>query len=125
MLTTIATVLAGMIGAAIIFMGTLAFWAPKAAAGFGIPHTPTEDPTFRAWLSVKAMRDMGLGVLLFVVLIAATHQVLGWFMLAAAFIAVGDAAIVLRSKGPKATAYGVHAATAAVMLAIGALLLVA
>jgi hypothetical protein len=32
---------------------------------------------------------------------------------------------VLRSKGPKAAAYGIHGATAAVMLAISVLLLVA
>jgi len=30
---------------------------------------------------------------------------------------VGDAIIVLRGNGPKATVYGVHAVTAAVMLA--------
>jgi hypothetical protein len=46
-------------------------------------------------------------------------------MLAAAAIPVGDALIVLRSNGPKATAYGVHGATAGVMVAIGVLLLVA
>jgi hypothetical protein len=36
---------------------------------------------------------------------------------AASIIPVGDAIIVLRGNGPKATVYGVHAATAAVMLA--------
>jgi hypothetical protein len=45
-------------------------------------------------------------------------------MLAASGLPVGDALIVLRSKGPKATAYGVHAATAAVMLVSSVLLLV-
>jgi hypothetical protein len=45
-------------------------------------------------------------------------------MLAAAGIPVGDASIVLRSNGPKATAYGVFAATAAAMVAISVLLLV-
>jgi hypothetical protein len=44
-------------------------------------------------------------------------------MLAAAGIPVGDALIVLRSGGPRATAYGVHAATAVVMLVISLLLL--
>jgi len=33
--------------------------------------------------------------------------------------------IVLRSNGPKAVAYGIHGATAAVMPAISALLLIA
>lgn len=125
MLTTIASVLAGLIGVGIIVIGALAFLAPQNAAGFGIPGTRTEDPTFRAWLSVKAVRDIGTGILIFVVLAATTPTVLGWYMLAAAVIPVGDALIVLRNNGPKATAYGVHAATAAVMLVISVLLLVA
>jgi hypothetical protein len=45
-------------------------------------------------------------------------------MLAATGIPLGDALIVLRSNGPKATAYGVHGATAVVMLAISVLMLV-
>ncbi|WP_374102215.1 DUF4267 domain-containing protein [Micromonospora sp. U21] len=63
MLTNVANVLAGLIGAGIIFMGARAFWAPQAAAGFGIPGTPTEDRNFQAWLSVKAVRGHRLGAL--------------------------------------------------------------
>jgi hypothetical protein len=37
-------------------------------------------------------------------------------------IPIGDAIIVLRSNGPKATVYGVHGATAVVLLATAALL---
>lgn len=125
MLTIVATVLAGLIGAGIIFVGARAFWAPKGAVGFGIPDTPTEDPNFQAWLTVKAVRDIASGVFIFIVLVAATPQVLGWFMLAATGIPVGDALIVLRSNGPKAAVYGIHGATAAVMLVISVLLLVA
>lgn len=55
----------------------------------------------------------------------ATPHLRGWFMLAATGIPIGDALIVLRSKGPKAAAYGVHGATAVVMLAITMLLLAA
>ena len=125
MLTTVATVLAGLIGAGIIVIGARVFWAPQAAAGFGIPHTPTDDPTFQAWLTVKAVRDIASGLFTFILLAAATPHLLGWFMLAATVIPTGDALIVLRSKGPKAIAYGVHATTAAVMLATSALLLLA
>ena len=121
----VATVLAGLIGAGIIVVGALAFFAPQAAAGFGIPDTRTEDPTFRAWLTVKAVRDIASGVFVFVLMVVATPQVLGWLLLAATFIPVGDALIVLRSNGPKATAYGVHGVTAAVMLVTSVLLLVA
>lgn len=49
-------------------------------------------------------------------------HVLGWFELAASTILSGDAIIVLRSNGPKATAYGVHGATAVVLLVPAALL---
>ncbi|GAA3517303.1 hypothetical protein FHR32_006301 [Streptosporangium album] len=125
MLSNIATVLAGLIGAGIIFMGARAFWAPQAAVGFGIPDTPTEDPSFHAWLSVKGVRDIAAGVFIFIVLAGGTTHLLGWFMLAASFIPVGDAVIVLRSNGPKAAVYGIHGATAVVMLAISVLLLVA
>ncbi|PJE96901.1 hypothetical protein CUT44_15180 [Streptomyces carminius] len=125
MLTNIATVLAGLIGAGIVFIGARAFWAPQAAAGFGIPGTPTEDRNFRAWLSVKAVRDIASGVFVFVLLVGATPHLLGWFMLAATAIPVGDALIVLRSNGPRAAAYGIHGATAAVMLVTSALLLLA
>jgi len=48
---------------------------------------------------------------------------LGWYLLIASGIPVGDALIVLRSGGPRAAAYGVHGATAAVMLTTGMLLL--
>ncbi|ONI85665.1 hypothetical protein ALI22I_28270 [Saccharothrix sp. ALI-22-I] len=125
MLTNVAYVLAGLIGVGIIFIGARAFWAPQAAVGFGIPDTPTEDRNFQAWLSVKAVRDIASGVFVFILMVAATPQVLGWFMLAATGIPVGDALIVLRSNGPKAAVYGIHGATAVVMLAISVLLLVA
>jgi hypothetical protein len=125
MITTVASVLAGLIGVGIIVIGLRALIAPRAAAGFGIPGTPTGDPAFRAWLSVKAVRDIASGVFVFVLLVAATPEVLGWFMLAATGIPTGDALVVLRSGGPRATAYGVHAATAAVMLVISVLLLAA
>ncbi|WP_432941852.1 DUF4267 domain-containing protein [Kribbella sp. CA-253562] len=125
MLIPVATVLAALIGLGIIVIGARAFHTPQAAVGFGIPGTPAEDRTFQAWLSVKAVRDIASGLFVFVLIAAATPSVLGWFMLAAAAIPAGDALIVLRSKGPKATAYGVHGATAAVMVAIGVLLLIA
>ncbi|MEU0084464.1 hypothetical protein [Streptomyces sp. NPDC006274] len=52
MLTNVAAVPAGLIGAGIVFIGARAFWAPQAAAGFGIPDTPTGERSFQAWLTV-------------------------------------------------------------------------
>ncbi|MFD5555025.1 DUF4267 domain-containing protein [Streptomyces sp. NPDC127068] len=125
MLTNVAYVLAGLIGAGIVFIGARTLWAPQAAVDFGIPGTPTEDRTFRAWLSVKAVRDIAAGLFVFVLLLGATPHLLGWFLLAATVIPVGDALIVLRSNGPKSAAYGIHGATASVMLTISLLLLLA
>ena len=47
---------------------------------------------------------------------------MGRFELAGSTIPIGDAIIVLRSNGPKATACRVHGATAVVLLAAAALL---
>jgi hypothetical protein len=125
MLTSTATVLAGLIGVGIIFIGARAFWAPQAATGFGIPDTPTEDRSFQAWLAVKAVRDMACGLFICLLLANAAPHLLGWFMLIATGIPIGDAVIVLRSNGPRAAVYGIHGATAVVMLAISLLLLAA
>ncbi|SEM02850.1 DUF4267 domain-containing protein [Rhodococcus maanshanensis] len=124
MLTTIATVLAGLLGAALIFMGGNAFMRPQAAVGFGIPDTPADDPAFQHWLRVKGLREIAFGVSIFVLMLVATTSVLGWYVMVLAAIPAGDAVVVLRSGGPKATAYGVHVATAVVMLATGIGLLV-
>ena len=125
MIITFATVVAGLLGLGIIFIGVNAIRAPRVVAGFGIPHTPTDDPTLRSWLYVKAVRDIATGLFLFLLMAAATPQLLGGYLLVAALIPIGDALIVLHSKGPKAVAYGVHAATAAVMIVVGVVLLVA
>nr|WP_281369029.1 DUF4267 domain-containing protein [Nocardioides ungokensis] len=101
------------------------FLAPHAATGFGIPDTPTEDRSFHAWLTVKAVRDIAFGLFILVLLAGATPHLLGWLMLVATGVPIGDAAIVLRSNGPKTAVYGVHGATAVVMLTISLLLLAA
>ncbi|GIJ46212.1 membrane protein [Virgisporangium aliadipatigenens] len=124
MLIDVAYVLTGIIGAFGVFLGLNAFRTPRAAAGFGIPDTPTGDPTFRAWLSVKAVRDIAAGVFTFVVLAGGTPHLIGWFVVAAAGIPVGDALVVWRSNGPKRAVFGIHGATAAAMLAVAVLLFV-
>lgn len=125
MLATTATVLAGLIAAGVIFMGSTFFWRPRGAVGFGIPDTPAEGRTFHAWLAVKGIRDIAAGVLILIVLIGGTTPLLGWYLLAAAAIPAADMAVVLRSGGPRATAFGVHGATAATMVVISVLLLIA
>jgi disulfide bond formation protein DsbB len=121
-LTGIGYGLTGLTGLGIIFIGARFLLAPRAAAaGFGLA-IGTADTTTNAYLSVKGVRDIASGVIAFILLANGVPHLLGWFMLAASIIPFGDAITVLRHNGPKATAYGVHAATAAVMLAAAALL---
>ena len=124
LLTDIGYGLSGLLGLGIIFIGTRFLLAPQvAAADFGIAAGPgggSTDP----YLSVKGVRDIASGLVAFILLAAGMPHLLGGFMLAASIIPIGDAIIVLRRNGPKATVYGVHAATAAVMLAAAAFLFV-
>ena len=123
-LTNIGYGLSGLLGLGIIFIGTRFLLAPRAAAAdFGIAagqDSGRSDP----YLSVKGVRDIASGLILFILLMAGEPRLLGGFMLAAAIIPVGDAIIVLQRNGPRATVYGVHGATAAVMLAAAAFLLI-
>jgi hypothetical protein len=118
--TTIGYVLAGLIAAAIIFIGARFLVAPRvAAAGYGVPADPG------AYLTVKGVRDIASGLIVVILVIAGATYLLGWVMLAATIIPLADAAIVLRNGGTKAIAFGVHGATAVLMLLTAALLLIA
>ena len=77
------------------------------------------------WLYVKGVRDIASGIFTFILLINQAPHVLGVFMAAASIIPIGDAAIVLRSGGTRAAAFGIHGVTAVVMLAAGVALLMA
>lgn len=125
MLAVIATALAGLIGLAVIAMGTTGMLKPQFYLGFGIPGTPADDPVLNSWLTVKGGRDFGTGLMLLVVTVLGATPLIGGVMLAAAVMPVFDGLIVLRAKGPRAAAYGVHFATAATMIAIAVLLLLA
>lgn len=121
--TKIGYALSGLLGAGIIVIGARFLVAPQAAAAaYGITNEqggPAGDP----YLAVKGVRDIASGVVAFVLLATGKPHILGRYLAAASIIPIGDAAIVLRHDGPKATAYGVHGTTAAVMLGTAALLL--
>lgn len=121
--TTIGYVLSALLAAGIIFLGVRFLVAPRvAAAGYGV--LPDVDQTsVRAYLSVKGVRDIATGLFVLILMAAGETHLLGWVMLAATIIPLGDATIVLRSGGSKSIAYGVHGVTAAVMLVTTALLL--
>ena len=97
--------------------------ASDRAAGYGVAITE-EIGEAGAYLSAKGVRDIVSGLVVFLLIAIAGHRVLGWWMLVMTLIPIGDAVVVLRSGGSKATAYGVHVATAVAMAVIGLLLLV-
>ena len=109
-----ALVVAGVIGVGIILIGVRFLLDPVAAgAGFGVGTPPADDP----FLAVKGVRDIGSGLILLTLLAMRQPRVLGWVTLAASFIPIGDALIVLAHGGPAYAAYGIHGATAVVAIA--------
>ncbi|MEV6426580.1 DUF4267 domain-containing protein [Nocardia sp. NPDC051463] len=104
------------------FIGLRFFPVPDAAA-FGVPARSDGDTG--AYLTVKGLRDITSGVIGLAVLGFAGAHPAGWAMLAVALTPFGDTAIVLRNGGPKAVAFGIHFATAVVVLISAALLLAA
>ena len=121
--TYITYALSGLIGLGIIFVGTRFLLAPNtAAAGYGVP---VEQETARAgaYLAAKGVRDIASGFFIFILIAFQAPHILGWIIVAATIIPIVDAVIVRTHNGSKATAYGVHGATAAVMLVTAGLLL--
>jgi hypothetical protein len=125
MLTTVGSALSGVIAVAITLMAARYLLDPRpAAAGFGISGEIGETAQGSAWLAVKATRDIAVAIVITILLVNGAPRLLGSLMLAVALIPIADGTIVLRSGGPKAVAFGVHWATAALMLIVAALLIV-
>ena len=121
--TKIGYGLSGLLGAGIITIGARFLGTPRAAAAaYGIT-TEEGGSASDPYLATKGVRDIASGVVVFVLLATGKPHVLGRYLIAASVIPIGDAIIVLRGNGPKATAYGVHGTTAAVMLGTAAPLL--
>jgi hypothetical protein len=121
--TTIGYSLAGLIATAIVFIGARFILAPRvAAAGYGV-QPDLSQPSVRAYLRVKGIRDIASGMFVFILMAAGSAHLLAWIILAATIIPLADAAIVLSSGGSKAVAWGVHGLTAVVMIGTAALLL--
>ncbi|MDR3489543.1 MAG: DUF4267 domain-containing protein [Bradyrhizobium sp.] len=121
----IGYVLSGLIAAAILFLGARFWLAPAtASAAFGIANSPSSSTGFAAWLSVKGTRDSASGVFVMLLMTNGSPRLLGEFMLVASLIAFGDMATVLRSRGSRALAFGMHGLTGLVIVATGACLIV-
>ncbi|GAA2986568.1 DUF4267 domain-containing protein [Streptosporangium longisporum] len=120
MLTPVAYGLAVLLNLFIIFIGLRFLLAPHAsAAGYGVPARKDGDA---AYLAVKGLRDLAYGVLGLVLLAFAGARAEAWFMLVVALVPLGDTVIVLRHGGTRAVAFGIHFATAVIVLVDAALL---
>ncbi|NEA28541.1 DUF4267 domain-containing protein [Actinomadura bangladeshensis] len=120
MLTVTAYALATVLALFVAFIGARFLMAPQAAAaGYGVPAKPGGDA---AYLEIKGVRDLTFGVLGLALIAFAGAHAAGWYMLVVALAPLGDTLIVLRHGGTKATAFGIHFATAVVVLLSAALL---
>ncbi|GII77760.1 hypothetical protein Sru01_27420 [Sphaerisporangium rufum] len=114
----IATWLAGLVALGIILIGIRFLLRPVASAeGFGVPVS------MNAYLTVKGVRDITAGLVALPALVTGNQHMLGWLVLASVFAPAGDMVVVLRNGGRRAVAFGVHGLTAAVMVAIAAVLI--
>jgi Domain of unknown function (DUF4267) len=71
----------------------------------------------------EGRRDIGSGLFVFLLMANGSPRLLGEFLLVASLIAMGDAAIILRSGGSRAAAFGIHGFTALLIIATGASLI--
>jgi hypothetical protein len=117
MLSPIAYTLAIVLDLLVVFIGARFLLQPEAAAaGYGVPAKPN------AYLTVKGVRDLSYGILGLALIAFAGPFAAAWFMLVVALNPLGDTLIVLRNGGTKAVAFGIHFATAVVVLISAALL---
>ncbi|AUS78459.1 DUF4267 domain-containing protein [Actinoalloteichus sp. AHMU CJ021] len=114
-MATAGVTIATLAGLAILTIGVLYLLAPRPmAASFGLPSVPEGRDV--AWLRLKGVRDLATGVVAFTVLFTAPAATLGWTVAAFTIVPIGDAVTVLRADGRRSAAYGIHGATAVLML---------
>ncbi|MDH6118534.1 DUF4267 domain-containing protein [Kitasatospora sp. GAS204B] len=119
-MTVTAYTLAAVLDLFVLFIGARFLFQPRAAAaGYGVPAKPDGDP---AYLTIKGVRDGTFGLVGLALLAFAGARAEAWFMLVVALVPLGDMVIVLRHGGAKAVAFGIHFATAIVVLISAGLL---
>lgn len=120
-MTVTAYTLAVVLNLFCLFLGYRFLFQPASAAtGYGVPARPDGDAG--AYLAIKGLRDGTFGLMGLVLLFCVGARAEAWFMLAVAVVPLFDTLIVLRHGGTKAVAFGIHFATAVVVL-ISAVLL--
>jgi len=120
-MTVTAYTLAAVLDLFILFIGARFLFQPRAAAaGYGVPADPGGDAS--AYLAIKGSRDLAYGLVGLALLAFAGATAEAWFMLCVALVPLCDTVIVLRHGGTRAVAFGIHFATAVVVLISAALL---
>ncbi len=120
-MTVTAYTLAIVLDLFCVFLGYRFLFQPgPAATGYGSPADPNGDAG--AYLAVKGVRDGTLGLVGLALLAFAGATAEAWFLLVVALVPLADTLVVLRHGGGRTIAFGIHFATAVVVL-IGAGLL--
>ncbi|MEV6178127.1 DUF4267 domain-containing protein [Streptomyces sp. NPDC052016] len=120
-MTVTAYTLAVVLDLFILFIGARFLLQPRpSAAGYGVPAEPNGDAG--AYLAIKGLRDGVFGVLGLALLFFVGARAEAWFMLVVAIVPLVDTVIVLRHGGTRAVAFGIHFATAVVVLISAGLL---
>ena len=120
-MTTTAYILAIVLDLLVLFIGARFLLQPRLAAlGYGVPADAGGDAS--AYLTIKGLRDGTFGLLGLALLAFVGAEAEAWFMLCVAVIPLFDTLIVLRHGGTKAVAFGIHFATAVVVLISAGLL---
>ncbi|WP_369240203.1 DUF4267 domain-containing protein [Streptomyces sp. R21] len=121
-LKSVNTVLAVLGALFIMYVGVSYVLAPATTApDFGLPNWPQGDGG--GFLTLKGVRDFVSGLVLLVLLVTGHRRALGWVLLVAAGTPIGDMITILAHHGSAVAAFGIHGATAAVVLATGLLVL--
>ncbi|MFI1718783.1 DUF4267 domain-containing protein [Streptomyces litmocidini] len=115
-----AYTLAILLDLLVLFVGARFLSSPHAAAGgYGVA-SPSDSPT--AYLRIKGLRDGSYGLLGLALLAFVGARAEAWYMLVVALLPLGDTFIVLRNGGSRAISFGIHFATAVLVLVTSALL---
>ncbi len=114
---------AALIAVSVFVIGCFYLVSPeRISRSFGL-KPPASDADTRAWLRLKGIRDVGLGLVVLTMMLTADKRSVGTALIVLAIIPLGDMSIVLGSGGSKSRAFSVHGVTCAVMLVVGLLLI--
>ena len=123
---TAGYVLSGLIAGGISFLGLRFLYSPAVAArDYGVPGPSTPPDGLNAFLAAKGLRDIVSGLVTVLLMANGKPRILGEFLLVASLIPFGDAIIVVRSGGKRATAFGIHGVAGLFLVATGAILIAA